>query len=79
MLEQSLIDVMLSSLNKTTTSVISVTRTGNGGLQIVRTAWVNLLFKNVSGVDFVINYLFDVENHGLFTEGVLWTWLLHQR
>ena len=46
-----------------------VTRTGNGGLQTVRTAQVNSALQNVSGVDFVINYSFDVENYGSFTTG----------
>ena len=46
-----------------------VTRTGNGGLQTVRTSQVNSALQNVSGVDFVINYSFDVENYGSFTTG----------
>ena len=46
-----------------------VTRTGNGGLQTVRTSQVNSALQNVSGVDFVINYSFDVENYGEFTTG----------
>jgi iron complex outermembrane receptor protein len=46
-----------------------VTRTGTGGLQTVRTSQVNSALQNVSGVDFVINYSFDVENYGSFTTG----------
>ena len=46
-----------------------VTRTGNGGLQTVRTSRINSAVQNVSGVDFVINYSFDVENYGSFTTG----------
>ncbi len=46
-----------------------VTRTGNGSLQTVRTSQVNSALQNVSGVDFVINYSFDVENYGSFTTG----------
>ena len=46
-----------------------VTRTGNGGLQTVRTSQVNSALQNVSGVDFVVQYSFDVENYGSFTTG----------
>jgi len=43
-----------------------VTRTGSGGLQTVRTSKVNSAQNNVSGVDLVVNYSFDVENYGSF-------------
>jgi outer membrane receptor protein involved in Fe transport len=43
-----------------------VTRTGSGGLQTVRTSQVNSAQNNVSGVDLVVAYSFDVENYGSF-------------
>ena len=43
-----------------------VTRTGSGGLQTVRTSKVNSAVNNVSGVDLVVAYSFDVENYGSF-------------
>ena len=46
-----------------------VTRTGSGGLQTVRTSKVNSAQNNVSGVDLVVGYSFDVENYGSFTTG----------
>ena len=46
-----------------------ITRTGNGSLQTVRTSQINSALQAVSGVDFVINYSFDVENYGSFTTG----------
>jgi outer membrane receptor protein involved in Fe transport len=44
-----------------------VTRTGSGGLQTVRTSKVNSAQNNVSGVDLVVGYTFDVENYGSFS------------
>ena len=44
-----------------------VTRTGSGGLQTVRTSKVNSAQNNVSGVDLVVGYSFDVENYGSFS------------
>ena len=44
-----------------------VTRTGSGGLQTVRTSKVNSAQNNVSGVDLVVAYSFDVENYGSFS------------
>ena len=43
-----------------------VTRTANAGLQTVRTSQVNSALNNVSGVDFIVGYNFDVENYGSF-------------
>ena len=43
-----------------------IERTAAGGLQTVRTSQVNSAQNNVSGVDLVVNYTFDVENYGSF-------------
>jgi len=43
-----------------------IERTGAGGLQTVRTSKVNSAQNNVSGVDLVVAYSFDVENYGSF-------------
>ena len=46
-----------------------VTRTDSGNLEQVRTSQVNSAAQNVSGIDFLIQYSFDVENYGSFTTG----------
>ena len=43
-----------------------ITRTANAGLQTVRTSQVNSALNNVSGIDFIVGYNFDVENYGSF-------------
>ena len=44
-----------------------ITRNAAGGLQTVRTSEVNSALNNVSGVDFVAAYDFDVDGYGSFT------------
>ena len=46
-----------------------ITRTAAGGLQTVRTSQVNSALNNVSGVDFVIAYNFEVDGWGSFATG----------
>ena len=60
---------MLTSAQQDDTFCNFVTRTGSGGLQTVRTSKVNSAQNNVSGVDLVVGYSFDVENYGSFTTG----------
>ena len=43
-----------------------VERTATGGLNVVRGAKTNAASNDVSGVDFVIGYSFDVDNYGSF-------------
>ena len=44
-----------------------VTRTASGNLQTARTSQINSAVNNVSGVDFVAAYDFDVDGYGSFT------------
>ena len=44
-----------------------VTRTASGNLQTARTSQINSAINNVSGVDFIAAYDFDVDGYGSFT------------
>jgi iron complex outermembrane receptor protein len=44
-----------------------IERTAAGQLQTVRTSQINSALNNVSGVDLLVGYSFDVDNYGSFT------------